>query len=291
MDSMIKGLSQDGTLLVVGLVNTGMVEWAKTLHDAYPTAAAALGRVLSGATLLSSTMKNDQRTVLQVTGDGPLGAVVAEADSQGRVRGYVREPHVHLPSREGKLDVGRAIGKGFLTVIKDLGLKDPYRGSVPLQTGEIASDLAYYLSVSEQIPAAVSLGVYVETDNTVKASGGFLMQALPGLGEDILDHLETRLKAVPPVSSMILSGLGPRELVQEASGLPVDVLEEREVRFHCPCDRSRVLAALAVLGKQEIRDLIDKGEVVNVECKFCKSRYTVPQDELVSLLKSIEAPH
>ncbi|MHC4278151.1 MAG: Hsp33 family molecular chaperone HslO, partial [Planctomycetota bacterium] len=175
MDFLLKGTAEEERLLVVGLVDTETVEKARAIHDTRPTASAALGRVISAAVLLSSTLKEDQRVIVQVIGDGPLRGVVAQADWLCRVRGYVKRPHIHLGLKDGKLDVGRGIGKGFLNVIKDLGLKEPYGGTVSLQTGEIATDLAYYLTVSEQIPAAVSLGVYVETDNSVKASGGFMI--------------------------------------------------------------------------------------------------------------------
>jgi molecular chaperone Hsp33 len=176
MDLLLKGMVKNEPLLVVGLVNTETVEKARIIHDTYPTATAALGRVISGSLLLSSILKEGQKVIFQVIGDGPLRGIVAEADWLCRVRGYVKRPHIHLGLKDGKLDVGRGIGKGFLNVIKDLGLREYYRGTVPLQTGEIATDLAYYFNSSEQIPAAVSLGVYVDTDNSVKASGGFMIQ-------------------------------------------------------------------------------------------------------------------
>ena len=278
-------------LLVAALVDTESVERAKTVHDTYPTATAALGRVMSGALLLSSFLKDRQKVMLQVSGDGPLQSVVAEADWAGRVRGYVKRPHIHLAIRDGKLDVGRAIGNGFLNVIKDLGIRDYYRGSVPLQTGEIAKDIAYYLSASEQLPAAVSLGVYVDSDNVVKASGGYLVHPMPGTSEEAIVFLENRLKGVRPVSEMILDGMGPGEIMEEAVGLPVDVGERKQVVYRCPCTRDRVLDSLAALGKQEVDDLVRKGEPVNVECHFCRERYDVTLDELVSLLRDVDSPH
>jgi molecular chaperone Hsp33 len=284
MDGLLKGIAKDEPLLVVGLVDTEAVETAKTVHDTYPTASAALGRVMSGALLLSSLLKTGQKVILQAAGDGPLHGIVAEADSAGRVRGYVKRPHVHLGLKDGKLDVGRAVGRGYLNVIKDLGLKEFYRGIVPLQTGEIAMDLAYYLNTSEQIPAAVSLGVYVDTDNSVKASGGYLVHPMPGASEDAIERLENRLKKIRPVSSMILDGMGPREIMEEAAGLPIDVRERKEVSFHCPCSRNRVLDAIAALGKAEIGELVGKSEPVKVECHFCRKEYCVSLAELFSLL-------
>jgi len=284
MDGLQKGIAKDEPLLVVGLVDTEAVETAKSVHDTYPTASAALGRVMSGALLLSSLLKTGQKVILQAAGDGPLHGIVAEADSAGRVRGYVKRPHVHLGLKDGKLDVGRAVGKGYLNVIKDLGLKEYYRGIVPLQTGEIAMDLAYYLNASEQIPAAVSLGVYVDTDNSVKASGGYLVHPMPGASEDAIERLEKRLKKIRPVSSMILDGMGPREIMEEAAGLPIDVRERKEVSFHCPCSRNRVLDAIAALGKAEIGELVGKSESAKVECHFCRKEYAVSRAELFSLL-------
>jgi molecular chaperone Hsp33 len=205
------------------------------------------------------------------------------------VRGYVKRPHIHLGLKDGKLDVGRAVGKGFLNVIKDLGLREPYQGSVFLQTGEIATDLAYYFNTSEQIPAAVSLGVHVDVDNSVKASGGFMVQVLPGVKDETIEYLEKRLKGLRPVSSMILEGLGPKEIMEEAVGLPVDVLESKEVLYYCPCNKDRVLDTIVTLGKEDMQDIACRGETVEVECQFCKTEYTISQEEILSLLKSIDS--
>jgi molecular chaperone Hsp33 len=287
-DHLLKGMAGDETLLVVGLVDTATVEKARSVHDTYPTVSAALGRVISGALLLSSVMKEGQKVVLQVAGDGPLREVVAESDSLCRVRAYVKRPHVHLPLRDGKLDVGKAIGKGFLNVIKDLGLKEPYRGTVELQSGEIAEDLAYYLNVSEQIPAAVSLGVYVDTDNSVKASGGFMIQTFPDASEDTITRLENRLKNLRPVSAMILDGMGPKEMMEEAIGAPVRIIDKKNVVYSCPCGKDRALDAIAALGRKDIEELIDKKEEVEVICRFCRKDYIIPPDELMLLLKSAD---
>jgi molecular chaperone Hsp33 len=284
MDALLKGITKEEPLLVVGLVDTAAVEKAKSVHDTYPTASAALGRIMSGALLLSSLLKSGQKVMLQVAGDGPLHGGLAEADASGNVRGYVKRPHVHMGLKDGKLDVGRAIGTGYLNVIKDLGIREYYRGIVPLQTGEIAADLAYYLNASEQLPAAVSLGVYVDADNSVKASGGFLIHPLPGAGEDAIGRLENRLKGIRPVSAMILDGMGPREILEEAAGLAVDIRERKDVSYYCPCSRERVLDAIAALGKTEIGELIKKEEPAKVECHFCRTEYSVSREELISLM-------
>lgn len=287
-DLLVKGLVKEEPVIVIGLVSTETVEHARSIHDTYPTATAAFGRTMSGAILLSTLLKEGQRIALQVVGDGPLKEVFAEADWLSRVRGYVRKPHVHMDLAGGKLDVGRAVGKGFLHVTKDLGLKEPYHGSVPLQTGEIAEDLAYYLRTSEQIPAAVSLGVFVDTDNAVKASGGFMLHLLPDAGDPIIAYLENRLKGLLPVSSMVREGMGPVEIMKEVVGIPFDILEERKVVYHCPCTKSRVKDALVALGERDMRDLAEKGEPLTIRCHFCKTEYTVTKEELGSLLTGIK---
>jgi molecular chaperone Hsp33 len=289
MDILLKAMANDEPILLVALVDTDTVERARLIHDTYPTASAALGRVMSGALLLSSLLKEGQKVIIQVAGDGPLKGVIAEADWLCRVRGYVKRPHVHLGIKDGKLDVGRAIGSGFLNVIKDLGLRDYYQGSVPLQTGEIATDLAYYLHNSEQIPAAVSLGVYVDTDNAVTASGGFMIHSLPGASDEIAVYLEDRLKGVQPVSSMIRAGLAPEKIIEEATGLSFKILERRDVVFSCHCTRERVLDAIITLGKKDIEELIHKGETAKIECQFCKTEYLVARDELQVLLEEAES--
>ncbi len=288
MDVLVKGMAKGEPLLVVALVNTEAVEKARAIHDTYPTATAALGRVISGALLLSSLLKEGQKVIIQVKGDGPLREIVAEADWLCRVRGYVRRPHIHLELRDNKFDVGRAVGSGFLYVIKDLGIREPYHGSVPLQTGEIGEDLAYYLSVSEQIPAAVSLGVYVDADNRVKASGGFMIHALPGVSDEGIDRLEKRLKQVPPVSSSILEGYGTEEIMEEAVGMPVEILERKEVLYYCPCNKQRVMDVIVALGKKDMEEFIQKEETVMIRCRFCGTEYGVTMEEMKELLKGID---
>ncbi len=287
MDTLLKAMATEEPILLVALVDTETVEKARLLHDTYPTASAAMGRTMSGALLLASLLKEGQKLAVQIAGDGPLRGVVAESDWRCRVRSYVKRPHIHLEIKNGKLDVGRAIGKGFLNVIKDLGLRDYYQGSVPLQTGEIATDLAYYLNTSEQIPAAVSLGVYVDTDNAVKASGGFMIHALPGASDEVRAYLENRLTTVRPVSSMILEGLAPEKIIEEATGLPFKILERREVLYYCPCNRERLLDAISSIGKQDIEELIKQGETATISCQFCKTEYLLTQSELAALLKEI----
>lgn len=289
MDLLVKGMANGEPLLVVGVRSTRTVERAKTIHGTLPTASAALGRALSGAALLSTFLKDGQRVMIQIAGDGPLRGIVAESDRLGRVRGYVRRPRVHLGVRDGKLDVGRAVGRGTLTVLKDLGIREYYRGTVPLSTGEIASDIAYYLSASEQIPAAVSLGVYVEPDNSVTASGGFLVHALPGCDPERIGELEDRLRTVPPVTEMIREGLSPRGMMEEAVGRPVDVREEREVTYCCNCTRGRVLDALVTLGPGDLTSMMHGERNATVRCEFCHATYVVSGTEIAFLAEEAAA--
>lgn len=279
----MKGMAHGESLLVVGLRSTGAAERAKTIHGTLPTASAALGRAMSGAALLSSFLKEGQRVMIQIAGSGPLRGIIAESDWLGRVRGYVRRPFVHLGTKGGKLDVGRAVGRGTLTVLKDLGLREYYRGTVPLSTGEIATDIAYYLSASEQIPAAVSLGVYVEPDNSVTASGGFLVHALPGCDLGLIEELEERLRTVRPVTEMIREGLSLRMMMEEAVGRRVDVREEKEVTYFCPCTKERVRDALVALGHEELHSMARGGKPTTVRCEFCRTAYSVSREEIAFL--------
>ncbi|WP_353684165.1 Hsp33 family molecular chaperone HslO [Thermodesulfovibrio sp. 3907-1M] len=287
MDEVLKGLIKDEHVLVVATICTETVEYARKIHDTWPTATAAMGRVIAGSLLLASTLKDRQKVMIQIKGDGPLKEVVAEADFLYRVRAYVKRPHIYMGLKNEKIDVGRAIGKGFLNVIRDLGLREYYQSSVALQTGEIARDLAYYLNVSEQIPSAVSLGVYVEPDNSVKAAGGFMIQTMPETRAEIIDFLERKLYQTPSASSMILQGMDCLRILEEAVGLPIEVLHRGSVAYFCPCTKDRVISAIITLGREEIQKMIDEGETVEVECYFCKKKYKVTVEELQSLLMEI----
>ncbi len=279
---------KEDPVLVVSVIDTETIEKARRIHDTLPTATAALGRVITGALLLASTLKDNQKVTLQIKGDGPLREIIAEADNLYRVRAYIKRPHIHMGLKDGKLDVGRAIGKGFINVIRDLGLREIYQSSVPLQTGEIATDLAYYLNVSEQIPSAVSLGVYVDTDNSVKASGGFMIQRLPDARDEVISFIERKLSNIKAVSSMVLEGLTPKQIIEEAVGLPVDVLDEKEVNYYCPCTKERVLDAMAALGKGEIEEMLKRGENLEITCRFCGKQYDVTLKELEEILRGYD---
>jgi molecular chaperone Hsp33 len=232
-------------------------------------------------------MKEGQKVCVQVAGDGPLREIVAEADWRGRVRGYVKRPHIHVPLRKGKLDVGGAVGDGFINVVKDLGLKEPYRGTVALQTGEIAADLAYYMNASEQIPSVVALGVFVNEDGSVGAAGGFIIQTMPEVSDDTIDLLEDRMKILRPVSSMVLDGMEPEDIIKEAVGLPVKVIERKDVEYYCPCDKTRAMEAIITLGIKELEGYVERGEPVEVTCRFCRVRHVITAPELASVLDEL----
>lgn len=291
-DYLVTGIIREAGIRGVALVDTGLVEEARTRHQTYPVATAALGKAMSGAILLSSLLKYDsqQKVTLQIIGDGPLKEIVAEADAQGNVRGYVQKPRIHLPSKGGKLDIGLAVGQnGFLYVYKDLGLKEPYCGTVPLVSGELGKDLAYYLTVSEQLPSAVALGIYVESDNSVKASGGLLIQALPGVKEEALAHIEKELLELPPCSQLIMEGYSPERLLDLAVGeYSVTFTAKKEVHFSCRCSREKVESALYALGEAEIREMVEKKLEIPISCNFCSEIYIFSPKEMEKVLRAIK---
>lgn len=288
MDKLVKGLAGEGTLLVSALVDTDTVERARSIHGTLPTATAAFGRLLSGALLMGCTLDEGQKITLQIESKGPVRGMVAEADALGGVRGYVKNPEVHLDIKNGKLDVGRAVGEGYLNVIRDLGLRDPYRGTVTLVSGEVAEDLAWYLNSSEQIPSVVALGVYVEPDNSVSASGGFMIQAMPGAEDETLDYLEERMRTVRPVTAMIREGLGPEDMLHEALGMPVRFTETRETAYRCPCDRERILDSVAALGKEDLTELASEGKALEITCQFCGTGYEITPEEVSAMIEAGE---
>lgn len=287
MDEIVKGFIKNESVLVVAVNCTDTVEEARRIHDTWPTSSAALGRVIAGTLLLASTLKDRQKVMIQIKGDGPIKEVVAESDWKYNIRAYIKRPHIFMGLKGEKIDVGRAIGKGFLNVIRDLGLREYYQSSVSLQTGEIATDLAYYLNVSEQIPSAVSLGVFVETDNSVKAAGGFMIQTMPETNPEIINYLERKLSQTPAASNMILRGLTPVEILEEAVGLPIEILQRSKINYSCSCSKDRVIRAVITLGKQEIEKMIEEAQPVEIECYFCKKKYSLNRDELKNLLHHI----
>ena len=286
MDSMTTMVVDGEHIYGVAAVTTALVEQARRIHGASPTATAALGRLLTGGVLMGAMLKEaSHRLMLQISSRGPVRKIVAEADGLGRVRGYLGQAVIDVPSRNGKLDVGAAVGKGILHVIKELDLALPSSGTVPLVSGEIAEDLAAYLLQSEQIPSAVSLGVFVRSDHVVAAAGGFLVQFHSTVADELVEHIEQALAAVPPVTTMVHEGCGPQEMLQRAlGGLPLVVVRQTTPMWHCRCTRERVVRALVALGPGELRSMIADAQGAQVRCEFCATDYALSHQELVGLL-------
>jgi molecular chaperone Hsp33 len=288
-DYLVRAIAKTENVRALACITTGLADEARRRHGTWPTASAALGRALTGGTLLGALLKTGQRVALKFEGNGPLKKIIVEADSSGGVHGYVAVPEVHMVTREGKLDVGGALGRaGFLTVTKDLRLKEPYSGMVQLYTGEIGEDLALYLTESEQVPSAVGLGVFVETDNRVSASGGFLIQTLPPVHEEVVDALMDHIEKLPPITQLLRDGNSPEQLLDILlSGIPFDILEKRDLVFRCTCSREKVERALVSLGAKELSDIIDHEGGTEATCEFCRERYLFTEDDLAGLLREI----
>ncbi len=289
-DYLVRIITRSENVRALACVTTGLVNEAARRHGTYPTASAALGRALSGAAMMGALLKTGQRVAMKFEGNGPLKKIIVEADSNGAVRGFVAVPEVHMVSAAGKLDVSGALGRaGFLTVTKDLGLKDPYKGMVQLYSGEIAEDIAFYLTESEQIPSAVGLGVFVEPDNRVSASGGFLVPSLPPGDDEVIDKLMERIGRMPPVSRQLLDGKSPEQLLESMfEGIPCITLEKRELTFRCTCGRRKIERVLLSMGSAELADIIRRDGGTQVTCEFCREVYPFSRAELEQLLEEIK---
>ncbi|MGN7360975.1 Hsp33 family molecular chaperone HslO [Paenibacillus sp. SAF-054] len=284
-DRLIRGTAMGGRIRAFAVRTTGLVEELRQRHDTWPTATAAMGRTLTAAAMMGAMLKGEEKLTVQVQGNGPIGQIVADANAKGEVRGYVDEPHVHLPSNsKGKLDVAGAVGReGFLHVTKDLGLKDPYRGSVPIVSGELGEDFTYYFAVSEQTPSAVGLGVLVDSDNSVIVAGGFIVQILPGLSDEEITVIEQAVGAMPPVTSLLDQGLELEEMLRWL--LPdVEILDEMDISFKCQCSRDRVEQTLVSIGKDELEQMIEEDGQAEVVCHFCNEKYAFNKDDLQQIL-------
>jgi molecular chaperone Hsp33 len=288
-DYVIRGIDKKGTIKFFIASTTNLVEEARRIHNTSPTATAALGRVLTAACMIGMTLKNDRDTLtLKIKGDGPIGSIVSVANSNGEVKGYVDNPQVDLPKRpDGKLDVGGVVGKnGQIAVIKDLGLKEPFIGYSNLVSGEIAEDLASYYYHSEQQPTAISLGVLVDTDTSVRASGGFMIQLLPGVSEEDIDRIESILKSIKPMSTLIDEGLTPEEILKEIFGeFQIEVLDKTFVQYKCNCSMEKVESILVSLGNDELKAIIEEDGKAEVVCHFCNTKYNFSKEDLIKLLR------
>jgi molecular chaperone Hsp33 len=290
-DYLVRIITTSENVRALACITTGLVDEACRRHGTYPTASAALGRALTGGALLGALLKTGQRVALKFEGNGPLKKVIVEADSNGAVRGYVGVPEVCMVTDAGKLDVGGALGRaGFLTVSRDLGLKEPYKGMVQLYSSEIAEDIAYYLTDSEQIPSAVGMGVYVEPDNSVSAAGGFLIQSLPPADDQIIETLMERIGRMPPVTQLLRDGATPEKILRILfADIPYVTLEKRELAFRCTCTREKIERVLISLGPGELSDIIAREGNTEVTCEFCREIYPFTRDQLERLVNEMNS--
>ena len=290
-DYLVRAMSKDGYVKAVGIFSTGIVERARRIHNTTPTATAALGRALTAASIMGNMQKVENGSLtLQFKGGGPIGTVLAVSDAKGNVRGYVDNPHVELLEQyAGKLDVGAAVGTdGMLTVIRDLQMKEPYIGSVALVSGEIADDVTAYFAQSEQTPTACGLGVLVDRDRTVKVSGGYLVQLLPGAPDDVINKLEIGIMNAGAVTKMLDSGMTPEQMLEAVmEHFEVEFFEPEEVSYQCYCSRDRVEKTLISLGKEELQDIINDGETIHVNCQFCDADYAFTTDQIQEILNTL----
>ena len=287
-DYMIRATAADGQIRAFAATTKEMVETAKNAHNTRPIATAALGRLMTAAAMMGSDLKGEgELLTLRIEGDGPIGGLLVTADGKGDVKGYAFNPDVMLPpNAQGKLDVGGSLGLGVLSVIKDIGLKEPYVGQTQLITGEIAEDLTYYFATSEQVPSSVALGVLMNKDNTVRQAGGFIIQLLPGASDEIIDRLEAKLSGISSITSLLDAGKTPEEILTDILGeFGLEILKKMPVQFHCDCERSRVEKAIISIGRKEIQDMIDEGKEIEVNCQFCNKHYKFSVDELGEMLK------
>ena len=287
-DQLIRAISRDGLIKVSAVSTRDLTERARQIHKTLPVGTAALGRLLAAASMMGNALKEEAASLtLQIKGGGPLGTLLAVSDHEGNVRGTVDNPAVDLPLREdGKLDVGTAVGnRGTLTVIRDLRMKEPYVGSVGLLWGEIAEDIALYFVESEQIPTACGLGVLVDRDQSVLAAGGYLVQLLPGAGDEVSEKLEASLRAAGPVTELLKADPDPEALLRAAlPGLDLEVLEKRPIEYRCDCSRERMERALISLGREELRDMIDEQGGAELTCRFCDRVERFSREDLEGLL-------
>lgn len=287
-DYIVRATAAGAQIRAFAATTRNLVEHARAAHGTSPVATAALGRLLSAGAMMGTMLKGEKDLVtLQIKGDGPIHGITVTADSSARVKGYADYPGVMLPPNAiGKLDVGGAVGNGMLTVIRDLGLKEPYVGQTILQTGEIAEDLTYYFAASEQIPSTVGLGVLMEKDNTVKQAGGFIIQLMPFAEDEVIEKLEENLKKMPSVTSILDEGKTPEELLAVVlDGIELEITDTVPTEFYCNCDKKRIEKAIISIGEKDIKEMIEEGKEIEVKCHFCNSAYHFSVEELKELLK------
>ncbi len=290
-DYMIRAVAAEEQIRCFAITSRELVEEARCRHNTSPVITAALGRLLSGGAMMGAMMKGEKDLLtVKIDCSGPVKGITVTADARGNVKGFPLVPQVSLPaSSAGKLDVGRAVDLGVLTVIRDMGLKEPYSGSINLVSGEIAEDLTYYYAVSEQTPSSVALGVLMNKDNTVRESGGYMIQLMPDASEEVITVLEERLKNIESVTTMYTKGYTPESMLEYIlEGFDLEITEKITVQFYCGCSKERVRKALAAIGKKELESLIEEGTPVEMNCHFCNSDYSFETEELIEIKNSLK---
>ena len=280
---IVRATAADASIRAFAVNAKEMVEFARTSHDTSPVITAALGRLLAAGSMMGSMMKGEKDILtLRVQCAGPAKGLVVTSDSHGNVKGFALNPSVDLPpNAQGKLDVGGALDLGILSVIKDLGLKEPYVGQCQLQTGEIAEDLTYYFATSEQIPSAVGLGVLVDKDGSVKQAGGFIIQLMPFTSDEVIEKLEKRIGEIDTVTNMLERGLDTKGILEEILGdFGLEITDTLDAKFYCDCSKERVARALATINKKDLDDIINDGESIEIKCQFCNKAYNFEIEEL-----------
>ncbi|HOP94528.1 MAG TPA: Hsp33 family molecular chaperone HslO [Dictyoglomaceae bacterium] len=292
MDYLIRGINKNKKIIAYVARTTKLVEEARIIHQASPTAIAALGRVLTLTAIMGKMLKKKEETIsLQIVGNGPLGNIIADADFVGNVRGYIKRPYIDLPpTAEGKLDVPSAVGKeGILSVVRDLGLKEPYKSVTHLVSGGIAKDLAYYFIYSEQQPSAVAAGVYVGKDSKVISAGGYIVQTLPETEEELISNIERNINNLEPPSKMILNGKTPEEIMSSIFiGIDYEMFHPEPLQYSCRCSLERAENALIALGEKELEDLLKKERKIDVKCEFCSKIYSFGKEQIEELIRELK---
>ncbi len=288
-DYIVRATAANAQIRAFAITSRDTVEHDRSAHDLSPVVTAALGRLMTGGVMMGSMLKGEKDLLtLQISGRGPVHSLVVTADASGHVKGYAGSPQAMMPPNSaGKLDVGGVIGKGTLTVIKDMGLKEPYSSTIALQTGEIGDDLTYYFAASEQVPSVVALGVLMDRNNTVKQAGGFILQLMPFTEESVIGALEKKLTGLAPVTALLEEGNNPEQILEMVLGdLGVEITDRMPVAFHCNCSKERVEKVLISLNRKELQELIDEGKDVELNCHFCNTDYTFTVDELKKIRDS-----
>ena len=290
MDRIVRAIAADAQIRAFAVTTREMTEYVRKAHNTSPVVTAALGRLMSGAVMMGSMLKSEEDMLtVQVNGDGPMGGLVVTADGKGNVKGYAKNPQVILPANSiGKLDVGGAVGNGTLTVIKDMGLKDPYSSQIELVSGEIGDDLTAYFVESEQTPSVVGLGVLMNRDNTVRQAGGFIIQLMPFTTDEVIDKLEEKMRNINSVTSMLDEGMGPEEILEFILGdMGLEITDKSQVQFRCNCTRNRVERVLISMGRLQLEELVEENEDIELNCQFCASKYKFSPQEIREIIAGL----